>query len=102
MRLMWCSRQWLATPATSVACLWHVSVAGGARRRGCAATGVSGFFNGLPSVRAMASIRVGVQVQPQHADFDGMRRAWREAEELGVDSIFCWDHFFPLYGEADG
>jgi probable F420-dependent oxidoreductase len=50
----------------------------------------------------MASIRVGVQVQPQHADYDGMRRAWQEAEELGVDSIFCWDHFYPLYGDADG
>jgi probable F420-dependent oxidoreductase len=50
----------------------------------------------------MPSIRVGVQVQPQHADFDGMRRAWQEAEELGADSIFCWDHFYPLYGEADG
>ena len=48
----------------------------------------------------MASIRVGVQVQPQHADYDGMRRAWQEAEALGVDSIFCWDHFYPLYGEA--
>jgi probable F420-dependent oxidoreductase len=47
-------------------------------------------------------LRVGVQVQPQHADFDGMRRAWREAEELGVDAIFCWDHFFPLHGEPDG
>ncbi|HZO36705.1 MAG TPA: LLM class F420-dependent oxidoreductase [Solirubrobacteraceae bacterium] len=48
------------------------------------------------------SVRVGVQIQPQHADFDGMRRAWREAEELGVDSIFNWDHFYPLYGEPDG
>jgi probable F420-dependent oxidoreductase len=47
-------------------------------------------------------VRVGVQVQPQHADFDRMRRAWREAEELGVDTIFCWDHFYPLYGEPDG
>jgi probable F420-dependent oxidoreductase len=50
----------------------------------------------------MASIRIGVQVEPQHADFAGMRRAWLEAEELGVDSIFCWDHFYPLSGEADG
>jgi probable F420-dependent oxidoreductase len=50
----------------------------------------------------MTSVRVGVQVQPQHADFDGMRRAWREAEEMGVDSIFCWDHFYPLSGEPDG
>ncbi|MDX6700366.1 MAG: hypothetical protein QOF26_592 [Baekduia sp.] len=47
-------------------------------------------------------VRVGVQVQPQHADFDGMRRAWREAEEIGVDSVFTWDHFYPLYGEPDG
>ena len=47
-------------------------------------------------------MRVGVQVQPQHADFEGMRRAWREADELGVDSIFTWDHFYPLYGDADG
>jgi probable F420-dependent oxidoreductase len=46
--------------------------------------------------------RFGVQVQPQHADFDGMRRAWREADELGVDAVFCWDHFYPLYGDADG
>jgi probable F420-dependent oxidoreductase len=31
-----------------------------------------------------------------------MRKAWREAEELGVDTIYTWDHFYPLYGEADG
>jgi probable F420-dependent oxidoreductase len=50
----------------------------------------------------MPPLRVGVQVQPQHADFAGMRRAWQEAEELGVDTIFCWDHFYPLYGDPDG
>src|SRR4051794_13305101 len=47
-------------------------------------------------------LRVGVQVKPQHATFDGMRAAWREAEELGVDTVFTWDHFYPLDGEADG
>ena len=41
-------------------------------------------------------IRIGVQVQPQHADFAQMREAWREAEELGVDTIYTWDHFYPL------
>ena len=39
-------------------------------------------------------LRVGVQIQPQHAPFDEMRRAWKEADDLGVDSIFTWDHFF--------
>jgi probable F420-dependent oxidoreductase len=50
----------------------------------------------------MTSVRVGVQLKPQHADFEGIRRAWREAEEMGADSIFCWDHFFPLSGDPDG
>jgi hypothetical protein len=30
------------------------------------------------------------------------RAAWREADGLGADTIFCWDHFYPLYGEPDG
>ncbi len=47
-------------------------------------------------------VRVGVQVQPQHTTFDQMREAWLEAEELGVDTIFTWDHFYPLYGTPDG
>ena len=47
-------------------------------------------------------IRIGVQIQPQHADFDGMRRAFVEADEMGCDAIFTWDHFYPLYGDPDG
>jgi probable F420-dependent oxidoreductase len=31
-----------------------------------------------------------------------MRRAWQEAEELGADCLFNWDHFFPLSGDPDG
>ncbi len=48
------------------------------------------------------STRIGVQIQPQQADFAAMQEAWREAEELGVDAIYTWDHFYPLYGDADG
>jgi probable F420-dependent oxidoreductase len=47
-------------------------------------------------------IRVGVQIQPQHSTFAQMQQAWRDAEQLGVDSIYTWDHFYPLYGEPDG
>ena len=50
--------------------------------------------------RAMAEIRVSAQIQPQHADWPAMRRAWVEAEELGVDCLFNWDHFFPLGGRT--
>lgn len=48
------------------------------------------------------AIRIGVQLQPQHADYDQIRRAVAEAEAAGVDIVYNWDHFFPLYGEPDG
>ena len=50
----------------------------------------------------MTEIRVSLQIQPQHAPYDKQRDAWKRAEELGVDCIFNWDHFYPLSGEPDG
>ena len=50
----------------------------------------------------MAQIRIGVQLHPQHATYAQQREAWLRAEELGVDVIFNWDHFYPLYGDPDG
>jgi probable F420-dependent oxidoreductase len=51
---------------------------------------------------AARPVRVGAQIQPQHADYADIRRAVAEAEEIGVDVITTWDHFFPLRGDADG
>lgn len=47
-------------------------------------------------------IRIGVQIQPQHADYAAIRRAVAAVEEAGADVAFNWDHFFPLYGPPDG
>ena len=47
-------------------------------------------------------LRIGVQIQPQHAEYAAIRRTVAEAEDLGVDVIFNWDHFYPLYGDPDG
>jgi probable F420-dependent oxidoreductase len=49
----------------------------------------------------MARFRVGVQLHPQATTIDELRAAWRAADELGVDSIWTWDHFYPLYGDPD-
>ncbi len=52
---------------------------------------------------AESRIRVGVQLQPQHApDYGQIRNAVRRCEDIGVDVAFNWDHFFPLYGDPDG
>ena len=47
-------------------------------------------------------IRVALQLQPQHAEYAAIRRTVAEAEDLGVDVLLNWDHFFPLSGEPDG
>ena len=47
-------------------------------------------------------IRVGVQLQPQHASYQDYMDAVRRAEDMGVDTIFDWDHFFPLSGNPQG
>lgn len=50
----------------------------------------------------MDDVEVGVQLYPQHTTFDDLREAWREAEDLGADSIWTWDHFFPISDDRDG
>ena len=47
-------------------------------------------------------VKVGVQIHPQNTTMADLRAAWRSVDELGVDSLWTWDHFFPpLYGAAD-
>jgi probable F420-dependent oxidoreductase len=50
----------------------------------------------------MPGVTIGLQVIPQHGDFEAMKRAWIEADALGVDRIYNWDHFFPLSGDSNG
>jgi probable F420-dependent oxidoreductase len=49
-----------------------------------------------------SQIRIAVQLHPQHADYSDLRRAVAKTEEMGVDILYTWDHFHPLYGDADG
>ena len=42
------------------------------------------------------TFHVGVQLHPQATSYVELRDAWRRAESIGVDSIWTWDHFFPL------
>src|SRR5215467_4916991 len=49
----------------------------------------------------MARFKVGVQLHPQATTVDALRAAWKAADALGVDSIWIWDHFFPLYGDPN-
>ena len=49
----------------------------------------------------MARFKVGVQLHPQATTVEELRAAWNAADALEVDSIWVWDHFYPLYGDPD-
>ncbi len=48
-----------------------------------------------------SGLSVGCQLQPQGTSVEALRDAWRRADAMGADSIWIWDHFFPLFGDPD-
>ena len=50
----------------------------------------------------MRPIRIAAQLHPQQGTYPALRDAAVQAEELGYDIVYNWDHFHPLYGDADG
>jgi probable F420-dependent oxidoreductase len=47
-------------------------------------------------------VKIGVQVKPQHVTLAQMRAAWKQVDAMGADSLWTWDHFFPLSGNPNG
>lgn len=47
------------------------------------------------------SFKVGIQLHPQATTTAALQAAWQAADSMGVDSIWVWDHFYPLYGDAE-
>jgi len=47
-------------------------------------------------------LRFGVQTPPQHVTYQDLLSMWQEADELGFDTAFVFDHFIPIYSEPSG
>tara|TARA_B100001123_G_scaffold435490_1_gene564143 strand:+ start:295 stop:1116 length:822 start_codon:yes stop_codon:yes gene_type:complete len=43
--------------------------------------------------------KIAIHIHPQHANYSQIRDAAIRAEEIGADTIYNWDHFYPLYKE---
>src|SRR5207237_5775955 len=56
----------------------------------------------LTALKSDRPFKVGVTIHPQQCTIHELRDAWRRADELGVDSIWFWEHFYPLYGDPNG
>ncbi len=50
----------------------------------------------------MSNIRIGVQIHPQHTSYKSIAEAITTIDGMGLDTMWTWDHFFPLYGEENG
>ncbi len=46
-------------------------------------------------------MKIGVQIHPQATSMAAMKDAWTRADAMKVDSLWTWDHFYPLYGDAE-
>lgn len=41
-------------------------------------------------------VKFGVQLWQEEFDFDALKKAWREVEDMGYDSVWIYDHFYPM------
>lgn len=46
----------------------------------------------------MKPVRIAAHLHPQHIGYSGIRDAVTQAEDMGVDVLYNWDHFYPLSG----
>jgi probable F420-dependent oxidoreductase len=56
----------------------------------------------VSGARRVPAVRIAVQIDQQHADYDELRDAALRAEDAGVDIVFNLDHFFPYSGDPEG
>ena len=47
-------------------------------------------------------LRFGLQTYPQNATYTDILHAWQDADELGLDSAFVFDHLMPIQSDPAG
>ena len=59
----------------------------------------------LPALAAESPqphVRFGIQTPNQNTSWEEILATWKEAEALGFDSAWVYDHFMPIFGDQDG
>ena len=50
----------------------------------------------------VGGVVLGALPWPQYTDWAGLREAGVRAEALGYDTLWTWDHLYPIVGSSDG
>jgi F420-dependent oxidoreductase-like protein len=48
------------------------------------------------------ALRFGIQTPPQNTSWQEMRQAWKLIDDLGFDTAWTFDHFFPILSDPSG
>ena len=54
------------------------------------------------AAQSTGRLQFGVQTPPQHVPYSQVQDVWLEADELGYDSAFGFDHFLPILSDPTG
>jgi F420-dependent oxidoreductase-like protein len=57
---------------------------------------------GTSAPAAARRIEFGIQTAQENVAWDDVVAAWKEAERLGFDQAWGYDHFAPLFGDKEG
>ncbi len=50
----------------------------------------------------MSDIRIGALCWNQYSEWPALLQAGIRAEELGFDTLWTWDHLYPIVGDSEG
>lgn len=45
-------------------------------------------------------VKFGVQLWQEEFGFDELKKAWRKVEDMGYDSAWLYDHFYPMFNQT--
>lgn len=48
---------------------------------------------------ARGKLRFGIQTPPQNVAYKDLVEVWKQADDLGYDSLFAFDHFMPIFSD---
>src|SRR5512135_912607 len=57
---------------------------------------------GFCTIRHMPSIRLGALCWNQYTSWPGLLDAGIRADALGYDTLWTWDHVYPIVGDSHG
>jgi len=49
-----------------------------------------------------AQLKLGILAWPQYTDWESLERVGARVDELGYDSLWTWDHLYPIVGDPNG